>query len=79
VEPSLSEGLGSAVIDAMGTGLPVIGSRVGRIQEPLGNGAGLLVPPGDPQALAGAIAALVQAPDRCVALGHTALIRVKKL
>jgi glycosyltransferase involved in cell wall biosynthesis len=52
VLPSLSEGLGRVVVEAMATGTAVIGSRVGGIPEMLQDGkTGFLVPPGDETAL----------------------------
>ena len=52
VLPSFSEGLGRVVIEAMATGIPVIGSRVGGVPEIVRDGAtGFLVPPGDEEAL----------------------------
>jgi glycosyltransferase involved in cell wall biosynthesis len=49
---SLSEGLGLVVIEAMATGTPVIGSRVGGIPEMIQDGVtGFLVPAGDVEAL----------------------------
>jgi glycosyltransferase involved in cell wall biosynthesis len=50
------EGLGSALVEAMAAGVPVVASDVGACREVLDDGAlGLLVPPGDPVALADAI------------------------
>ncbi len=52
VLPSLSEGLGRVVFEAMAAGTPVIGSRVGGIPEMIREGeTGFLVPPGDVDAL----------------------------
>ena len=63
VHPSLSEGLGMAVVEAMMAGKIVVASRVGGIPEIVGKD-GLLVPPGDPLALAEALEqALVMDPD----------------
>lgn len=56
VLPSLYEGLGLSLIEAMAAGRPVIGSAIGGIDEVIVDGeTGLLVPPADPRALAGAI------------------------
>lgn len=54
------EGLPNVVIEAMAQGTPVIGSRHAGIAEAVADGEnGLLVPPGDATALAGAIARLL--------------------
>lgn len=53
VMPSLNEGMGRALIEAMVAGLPVIASRVGGIPALIEDGTnGLLVPSGDSAALA---------------------------
>lgn len=55
--PSRWEGLGSAVIEAMGVGVPVVASDVPALREALGSDdCARLVPPDDPRALSGAIA-----------------------
>jgi glycosyltransferase involved in cell wall biosynthesis len=59
VQPSLREALGTAVLVAMARGIPVIASRTGGLVELLEGDAGLLVPPGDPNALAAAITRLL--------------------
>lgn len=61
VMSSNTEGLGSTVLDAMAMGLAVVGTRTGGIPEAVVDGeTGLLVPPRDPAALAGAIVRLLQ-------------------
>jgi glycosyltransferase involved in cell wall biosynthesis len=58
--PSFFEGLGGSLIEAMGMGLPIVASRIPVIQEVVEeNGNALLVPPDDPDGLAGAITRLL--------------------
>lgn len=59
VMSSSKEGLGTAVLDALAVGVPVVGTAAGGIPEMLGGGAGLVVPPGDPPALAAAVVRLL--------------------
>ncbi len=57
---STYEGFGLAALEAMAAGVPVVGTRVGGLVELLEGGrGGLLVPPGDPEALAKAIRSLM--------------------
>jgi glycosyltransferase involved in cell wall biosynthesis len=70
VIPSLGEGFGMVALEAMERGRAVIASSVGGLPEIVVEGeTGLLVPPGDPAALAGAIRALLADPERIVAMG----------
>jgi spore coat protein SA len=61
-----------APLEAMATGLPVVASRTGGLPETLAHGGGLLVPPDDVKALAGALEELVRDPDYRRALSKEA-------
>lgn len=73
VLPSLNEGMGRALVEAMAAGRPVIASNVGGIPAIVEDQrTGLLVPPGDVVALAEAIEELLAQPDRAKAMGVAA-------
>ena len=68
-----AEGLPNVVIEAMAQGLPVIGSRHSGIVEAVEHGrTGMLVPPGDPPAIADAIAWLIAHPHEQRAMAEAA-------
>jgi glycosyltransferase involved in cell wall biosynthesis len=70
VHPARWEGFGLALLEAMLTGRPVVASNVSSIPELVVDGeTGLLVPPDDPEALAGAVNELLDDPERGQALG----------
>jgi L-malate glycosyltransferase len=69
--PSLHEGMSNAVMEAMSAGRPVVATAVGGTPELLRD-RGILVPPGDPSALASAIDALLADPGRGASLGAAA-------
>ena len=63
VVSSREEGLGTSVLDAMARGIPVASTDAGGLPEMLRGGAGLLVPPGNPSALADAVERIVTEPE----------------
>jgi glycosyltransferase involved in cell wall biosynthesis len=70
VMPSLNDAAPLAILEAMASGLPVVASAVGGIPEALPGGGALLVPPGDEEALAGAILQLLADPARAAGMGQ---------
>lgn len=73
VFPSQNEGMGRALIEAMAAALPVVATRVGGIPGIIEQGrTGLLVPPGDTAALAGAMAELLDDRTRARTMGQAA-------
>lgn len=77
VLPSYNEGMGRALVEAMAAARPVVASRVGGIPAIVEDRrTGLLVPPGDADKLAEAIAELIDHPDTARALALAARERI---
>jgi glycogen synthase len=73
VMPSRFEGLPLVALEAAWAGRPVVAADVPGLSEAVVPGeTALMVPPEDPDALAGAIVRLLDAPDRASALGRKA-------
>jgi len=79
VLPSLDEGCGVALLEAMAMGLPVVASAVGGLPEVVEEGqSGYLVPPADPQALAKSLRVLLRDPALRCAMGGAGRERVRR-
>jgi glycosyltransferase involved in cell wall biosynthesis len=80
VLPSRAESYGMVVTEALAHALPVVASAVGGVPEALGHGddgstPGVLVRPGDPDALAGALRRWLEDPRRRRRLRRSAGLR----
>lgn len=72
-----TEGLPRTILDAFATGTPVVATEVAGVPELLGDsGAGLMVPPGDPDRLADAVSRLAEDPDLRATMAAAAAERV---
>ena len=79
VLPSLQQGIGTIMLEAMALGRPVIATKVGGVDCAVhDNETGLLVPPSNSQALAERIAELLDNPARARAIGHAARENVER-
>jgi len=71
------EPLGQVALEAAAAGRPVVASRAGGVAEVVRDGeTGLLVPPGDPAALAAALARLAADPEEAARMGRTGAERL---
>ena len=73
------EGYGMAYAEALSHGLPVIGTTAGAIPETIPQGAGLLVPPDDPAALAAALRDVIVDAEQRRRLSEAASIAARTL
>jgi glycosyltransferase involved in cell wall biosynthesis len=77
VVPSLYEGFSLPAVEHMASGTPLIATRTGALPEVVGDAA-RLVTPGDPEELAAALGALLDAPAERERLAAVALARVQE-
>lgn len=76
---SVSEGSSITAMEAMAWARPVAATAVGGVREVVEDGeTGVLVPPGDPQALGEAIVSLLRDPERARRLGEAGRRRVER-
>jgi len=77
VQPSQSEGMPHAVLEAMALGVPVVGSRVSGIIELLDGGRGRMVEVGEPAELAAAVDSVFTQPEETARMAEAARARVE--
>jgi len=78
-QPSLAEGFGVSVLEAMAAGLPVVATAVGGLKEIVEHGrTGWLVPPADSAALAQRIISLARDPDLRKRMGEAGRDRASR-
>lgn len=71
VAPSLAEALPVSLMEAHAVGLPVVATRVGSVDQIVGDSiSGFLVPPGDVDALCHRLAELIADPHKRVEMGR---------
>jgi glycosyltransferase involved in cell wall biosynthesis len=70
---SATEGLPNSLLEAMAAARPVVATRVGAVSDAVRDGeTGVLIPAGNPEALAAALRALIATPERARTLGTAA-------
>jgi glycosyltransferase involved in cell wall biosynthesis len=78
VFPSLSEGMGRALVEAMAAGVPIVATRASSIPEVLAEGeAGYLVEPANAPSLAAGIETVLRDPDLQCRLAKAARVRAR--
>lgn len=79
VQCSYEEGLANSVLEAMAMGLPIVATRIsGNVDVVADNDNGLLVPPGDPEALGAALQRLIDDPALAAAMGKRSRVLVEQ-
>jgi alpha-maltose-1-phosphate synthase len=79
VLPTRAEAFGMVFQEAAAAGLPAVGTRIGAVPEIVAEGeTGLLVPPGDPDALAEALLGLVEDAPLRTRMGRSARARIER-
>jgi glycosyltransferase involved in cell wall biosynthesis len=77
-QSSIAEGMPNSILEAMAAGLPVVATAVGGTPEVVvADETGLLVPPGDPAAMAAALMTLLTDRAKAEAFGRAGRARVE--
>jgi len=75
LHPSRADALATAIIHGMAAGLPVVATDVGGTMEIVAADHGVVVPPGDPAAIAAAVMSLAADPARIRSMGAASRVR----
>jgi glycosyltransferase involved in cell wall biosynthesis len=70
--PSIEEGLGVVLLEALASGTPCVASNAGGIPDIVTPDVGQLVPPADPKAIASAVKSFLLNPEHWQKLSQTA-------
>ena len=77
--PSRYEGFPYVILESMAAGVPIVTTRVGGAQTLIADGRnGLIVPPGDPTALANALERMLADEEQRRSMGQESALRVRK-
>jgi glycosyltransferase involved in cell wall biosynthesis len=77
--PSFFEGFGKAFLEAMSRGLCVVASDAGGMHDVITSGMdGVLVPPGDANAIADSVLAIIRDPARAAAMSAAATVTARR-
>jgi mannosyltransferase len=75
---SRNEGFGLTLVEAMAAGVALVAARAGAAETVVDAETGVLVPPGDAEALAAALEPLMRDPESAAAMGRRARARVMR-
>ncbi len=79
VLPSFTEGTPNGIIEAMAHGKPIVATEIGGIPDVVTPDCGILVPPGEPDALAAALRCLAEDAELRARMGRAARQRYEEL
>ncbi len=77
--PSYSEGMPTVILEAMASGLAIIATKVGAVQEQVDTTNGILISPGNTSELKQAVTSFIQLPEAAlVNMKNNSILKIKK-